>query len=129
MRIYSICLMTLCLFTFACKRKDGNDKAAGKGGTAVISAVPRHHNETIDSCIVYIKYNTLDASTVYDDSTRAVKVNGIPVATFTGLKNGNYYLYGEGWDPSIVKDVRGGLPVVVSEQKTYEVNLPITEVH
>ena len=90
---------------------------------------PKHHASNIDSCRVYIRYNTLDAAASYDDSTWVVMENGQPVATFSGLKNGNYYLFGRGWDPAIVQAVRGGIPHTISEQKTYNLVLPVSEEH
>ncbi|HRO42048.1 MAG TPA: hypothetical protein PL009_04405 [Flavipsychrobacter sp.] len=118
------------LGVISCNRKDGNDASiAGKGGNATLRITPKHHNDQIDSCKVYIKYNTLDAANTYDDSTWATQVNGVPVATFSGLKNGEYYLYGKGWDPVLMQEVKGGLPHTISEDRVYELTLPVSETH
>ena len=123
-------LFLLLASVVSCNRSDGNETpVAGKGGSAVLKVTPKHHASNIDSCLVYIKYNTLDAAANYDDSTWAVLENGVPVATFSGLKNGNYYLFGRGWDPAIMQSVRGGIPQPVSEQKTYNLVLPVSEEH
>lgn len=116
----------------ACKKDDPIDPVspagtAGKGGNATLKVTPKHHGIVIDSCMVYIRYNTQDAATTYDDSTRVATENGGSTATFSGLKTGNYYLYGKGWDNSISMEVIGGLPYTITEEATLSVNLPVTE--
>ncbi len=77
-----------------------------------LEVTPKHHGRPIDSCMIYIKYNSVDppANGVYDDSARCVPLNGLPVATFSNVKHGNHYLYGYGWDPllSPPQAVKGG---------------------
>ncbi len=99
----------------------------GSGGSAAIKITIKHHTKIIDSATVYIKYNTLDASSKYDDSVRCKLNDGKPLAIFSGLKKGNYYLYGVGWDPNITNTVVGGVPYTVKEETTYDINLPVTE--
>lgn len=120
--------VSLLALAFGCNRKDEETDVAGKGGNAILKITPKHHSQIIDSCKVYIKYNTLDATASYDDSTWALPSNG-SVAVFQGLKAGKYYIFGLGWDKSINQEVRGGLPHTITEQKTYELILPVTEVH
>lgn len=117
------------LLLTGCKRDEpiapgGN---AGKGGNATLKVVPKHHGIVIDSCTVYIKYNTQDASATYDDSVKCMPDNGVSTAIFSGLKTGNYYLYGNGWDDNINMGVIGGLPYIIKEENTFSVNLPVTE--
>lgn len=130
MRQHIFCLMSIAslLFTISCNRKD-KDEVAGKGGNAILKITPQHHGQDIDSCKVYIKYNTLDAANSYDDSAWVIQVNERPVAMFSGLKKGNYYVFGKGWDPSIVQNVKGGIPYTITEEKTLEITLPVTEDH
>lgn len=113
----------------SCNRSDDNGPIGGKGGAATISATPQHHSKNIDSCIIYIKYNASEASTTYDDSAKCVQVGGKPVATFTGLKNGKYYLYGKGYDPSILQNVKGGVPYEITTQTQISLFVPVTESH
>jgi hypothetical protein len=128
--LFAICIAAVAMLAVAaCNRKDEETDVAGKGGNAVLKVVPKHHDDEIDSCKVYIKYNTLDVASSYDDSASVIQVNGAPVATFSGLKKGKYYLYGKGWDASISKEVKGGLPQTIAEDKTYELTLPVSEVH
>lgn len=104
---------------------------AGKGGNATLQIVPVHDGLDIDSCMVYIKYNTgvVPGQDNYDDSAKAYKnEDGVPVATFRDLKTGNYYLFGRGWDLIRSQKVRGGLFFVVEEEKkatvhTFDVQL------
>jgi hypothetical protein len=120
----------------ACKKREEPVTAdvAGKGGSATIKATPKHHSRYIDSCTVYIKYNTLDlpagtfSPSQYDDSIKCVKINdSTSVGTFTSLKKGKYFLYGVGWDKKGPYAVAGGLPVTISADITYDVTLAITE--
>lgn len=125
-------LSVVLLFAFttgSCERIDKEPEgSAGKGGSATLDVVSKHHGNNISDVTVYIKYNTSDASSVYDDSTVAVtNVDGTPVATFGNLKNGNYYLFGKGWDPTISAEVIGGIPFTISEQRIFSINLPVTE--
>ncbi len=105
------------------------EPVAGKGGNATLSIISKHHNAPIDSITVYIKYNSQDAATSYDDSAVAVMTGGQPTAVFTGLKTGKYYMVGLGWDPSISRKVRGGIPYTITEEKQLTITLPVTEDH
>jgi len=121
-------IIPILLIAAAC-HKDKALSTDGKGGAATLRITPRHHGKQIDSLTVYIKYNAQDApaDSLYDDSARCVMVDTIPVATFTQLKAGSYYIYGHGYDPSILEDVRGGVPYTISSQDTLAFNLPVTE--
>ncbi len=90
----------------------------GIGGTASLIVTPMNKGLNIDSCYVFIKYDApvIPADLKFDDTVYAVKnVHGIYTANFTQLKEGEYYLYGVGWDNVRSERVRGGLPYVVSD--------------
>lgn len=112
------------LFT-ACKK----DPKAGKGGKAVLKITPKHHSTYIDSCTVYIKYGTKDlpAGLQFDDSAKCVPEGGKPVATFANLNKGDYYLYGAGYDPNIVRQVVGGSPYTISDEVEQSYTISVTE--
>jgi hypothetical protein len=113
-----------------CKKKDDDTvekSIGGKGGSAVIHATPQHHGRNIDSCTIYIKYNATNLPTTFDDSAKCVQLNGKPVATFSGLKKGDYYFYGYGWDPGISQNVRGGIAYTITTENTQQVNVPVSE--
>ncbi|MBL7682907.1 MAG: hypothetical protein JNK00_06065 [Flavipsychrobacter sp.] len=118
------------IILLSCGRKEPeptNTDIAGKGGSATLKITPKHHSKNIDSCTIYIKYNAQDIPNSYDDSIKAVKENGKPVATFSQLKKGKYYLYGYGWDTTISNNVKGGIPYTITEEKVHEISLPVTE--
>lgn len=114
--------------TTACKKKeDTATEIAGKGGNATLKVTAQHHGDNIDSCTIFLKYNVQDKPDTYDEEVVCVPENGKPVATFTGLKKGNYYIYGDGWDPDIDQKVVGGIPYTITEEKTLDINVPVTE--
>lgn len=117
------------LVVWGCNRDDSTSNIGGKGGNATLKVTPQHHTLNIDSCMIYIKYNATNTPDSYDDSAMCVPQDGAPVATFTQLKKGNYYLYGKGWDPSIVQSVKGGLTYEITQEQTIHIFLPVTEPH
>jgi len=129
-RFINYLIVVILLFS-SCGRTDKiiEDKA-GKGGNATLLVTPQHHGKNIDSCTIYIKYNTLDApTTAYDDSAICTMSNGKPIASFSGLRKGDYYLYGEGYDPAILQQVAGGINHTIKEEKTIQIFIPVTEDH
>jgi hypothetical protein len=111
-------------------RKNDKGPPAGKGGTMNLRITPQHHGENIDSCMIYIKYNALDAPVGFDDSLACINSEGRSVALFSGLKKGNYYLFGKGWEKPFSIEVRGGIPYSIRLQDTtLDVFLPVTEFH
>lgn len=108
----------------------------GKGGNASFEITPNHNGVDIDSCMVYIKYDAsvIPVNNQYDDSTWAVRderdATKPPVATFSSLKPGNYYIYAKGWDIIRSVHVHGGLPFIIIEDHvntTHIFNLPLME--
>jgi len=105
----------------------------GRGGSASISVYPQHHGNalTLDSVTVYIKYDALDAPSdgKYDDSVSWVPGSGgtVPNGTFTGLWNGDYYIFVKAYDYDVLQRVRGGLPFTVRAQQSHVLTLPVGE--
>lgn len=104
----------------------------GKGGNATLKITPNHDGLNIDSCMVYIKYDAsvIPFDNMFDDSTKARKIDGVPVATFSGLKTGNYYIYGMGWDLVRSEKIRGGMPFIITEEHkgtTHSFNLAVMD--
>lgn len=103
----------------------------GKGGNATVTVYPSHHGVTssLDSMMVYIKYNSLDAPAngIYDDSTTCTYTNSLPSCSFSGLKNGKYYFYSKGHDYAIAARVKGGTPYTITSQQSQNINLPVGE--
>ncbi|OSZ78144.1 hypothetical protein CAP35_07730 [Chitinophagaceae bacterium IBVUCB1] len=125
--LFAVCILLI----NACRDKKSTttEPIAGKGGSATLNIVSKHHGKNIDSIAVYIKYNTQDAATAYDDSVKAVIINSKPTASFANLKKGKYYIYGLGWDPTIISKVKGGIPYTITEEKQLDITLPVTETH
>lgn len=132
MKNYALLLFALSLLTLSCKKGIEDDGTlAGKGGYGTLKVTPRHHSRQIDSCMIYIKYNAVDApvDNRYDDSAKTVLIGGIPVATFTELKKGNYYLYGYGWDPKLTPPaaVKGGFAYPLQTENEQSYDLAVSE--
>jgi hypothetical protein len=119
------------LFALPACTRSGLDNIAGKGGNATLRIVPKHHNENknIINAKVYIKYNAQDATTNFDDSADCIMTSGVSTATFRGLKKGNYYLMGIGYDSSIKQSVKGGIPYTINEEISLDIVVPVTETH
>lgn len=105
---------------------------SGAGGTASFRIIPNHNGIDIDSCMVYIKYDAavVPADKQYDDSVKAMIVDGKPIARFDNLLPGNYYLFGNGWDLVRSEHVHGGLPFVILEENkstTHTFTLPLEQ--
>ena len=109
------------------KPKDTSIAGGGKGGTSVLLVTPEHHGGFVDSCMIYIKYGTNDApaSGIYDDSARCVLSDTTPVATFSNLTVGLYYLYAIGYHlPYTPPNVKGGVPCTIQNPGTQTIYLP-----
>lgn len=118
-------LSVVLVFT-SCERNEPTP-VGGKGGNTTLKVTPQHHGDNIDSCTIYIKYNVQDKPSFYDEEVKCLMENGKPVATFTSLNKGNYYIYGKGWDPGIEQNVEGGIPYTITEDGTKEITVPVTE--
>jgi hypothetical protein len=112
----------------ACSRKE-NDQNAGKGGTAILNVIPKHHGVSINiiNAKVFIKYNAQDVPINYDDSASCSLLSSQPTAIFNGLKTGSYYIYCQGFDTTIKQNVKGGMPYTISNETNISLSLPVTE--
>jgi hypothetical protein len=106
-------------------------KKNSTGGQATISCTVLHHTRVIPNATVYIKYGAKEFPgkdpSAYSDHKQA-DANGH--VDFTGLRYGDYYLYGVGYDSSILLPVTGGdhLNIKWSERKkTFDFVVPVTE--
>jgi len=94
----------------------------GGGGSSVVKGKVLHHDQAIPNAMVYIKYNAKDLPStntlVYNDS---VKANSNAEYSISGLKCGDYYLYGKGIDSGLIAPeniVTGGLHIKISKDGT-----------
>ena len=131
MKVTILLVFTLSLlFIGSCKKNNTAAPAGGKGGKATLTVTPEHHGSFVDSCTIYIKYATSDApsNSIYDDSAICVMVDTVPVATFTHLTTGSYYIYGVGYHVNFVPpNVKGGLPVTIPKEDTIHIYLPTSQ--
>jgi hypothetical protein len=98
----------------------------GIGGNATLKVIPQHDGVDIDSCFIYLAYNTLDTTRSYNDSVLCSWVNGRPTAVFTNLKPGNYFIGGKGWDLVKSQKVAGVRAFTLDKDFTvYNVELPV----
>jgi hypothetical protein len=119
--IFSFCIIT----SEGCKKPGGTQitSGGGTGGTSTLIIIPEHHGALLDSCMIYIKYGTLDApvSGIFDDSIKCTlqvsPADTTPAASFPNLTNGIYYLYAQGFHPGY-GPVKGGLSWTISNQNT-----------
>ncbi len=118
----SLLFVTLLSVVAGCKRNSGGViKGGGKGGSETIRATAEHSGTQLDTAIVYIKYASLDApaDSIYDDSLVCTVVNDTPVAVFSGLTTGNYFLMAKGVHKSICPSVAlGGKPFTAATEKS-----------
>lgn len=123
-----IAIVLLVIWSSGCRKKE----SAGLGGNANLYISAIHHAATIDSCKIYIKFNSTEAVSLneYELSAWVSKdSSGNSYAEFKGLKKGDYYIYGEGYDPAILNSVKGGIPYTIKDESDFNITLPVTEVH
>lgn len=101
----------------------------GLGGEATIKGHVKHHSALIPNAIIHIKFGAKESpgtsASSYDESVTA---DANAYYEITGLKKGDYYLYGVGMDSAIGKAVVGGIPVEIKKRKeVVEADIPVTE--
>jgi hypothetical protein len=120
-------LIGFILLFASCKREEVV-RVAGKGGNASLRITPVHgSSETIESCTLYLRYNTLDkpANNKYDEQVECNRVDGKLMGAFSDLKTGDYYIYGVGYNPDHGDTVRGGYPITIEEERLHTVTLQL----
>ena len=121
--------ITLAIFLFgalsACKKN-------GTGGKADISATVIHHDHVIPFSTIYIKYGAKEFPGTnlsnYNDHVTTDK-NGH--ADLSHLRYGDYYLYGVGYDSTIMSPIGGGDHISIKwsqRKKTLAFTVPVTEI-
>ena len=123
--LVSLSVLLIVFTVYGCRKKN----TAGLGGNNELRVVARHHSTVLDSMMVYIKFNALDAPndiSSYDISARVEIKDGDTMAIFTGLQDGEYYVFGKGFDPSIARVVKGGFPIELCEENL-QTFLQVTE--
>ncbi len=111
--------------------KDEEKCVAGTGGNLTILAFPKHHGTTIPNLpnypdTVFVKFNTQDSpgSSQANYDTYFVGEVGQEYVKVFGLKCGEYYFMGVGFDTTINERVVGGMPFS-TDQIEGELNLTL----
>ncbi len=123
------------VFCTGCRKDDEPQQIAGKGGPVALRVSVVHHTAPIDTGMVYLKYNasTAPADEKWDDSARITKLGSAPAqALFSGLKQGQYFISGIGYQgtniPDYYQTLEGGFPYVIADTGDVKnVTLYITE--
>ncbi|MFL5762299.1 MAG: hypothetical protein ACJ77K_00045 [Bacteroidia bacterium] len=100
----------------------------GEGGKSSVSGTVKHHTKIIPNTVVYIKYGAKEFPgtdvSVYDAS---VTSDSNAHYEFKDLYKGDYYLYGVGYDNTIMEQVTGGISVELKRNKHSDIDVPVTE--
>lgn len=104
----------------------------GKGGKATLRVTPRHHLRNLDTCVVYIYYNSKQMRSSFDDTAYVKYIDGRSMVIFDSLKRGDYFLYAKGLNYDIEdsnKTVTGGayFTVIDSVDRTYDLYLDVLD--
>ena len=106
-------------------------KKNGTGGQVTVAAITKHHDRHIPFSTVYIKYDAKefpgDDVSKYDAKQTTDKEGH---THFEGLRYGNYYFYGVGYDSVAQATVKGGVALKIKwkeRKEEIELNVPITE--
>jgi hypothetical protein len=113
--------LALLLFVTACGRE-------GFEGDANVSGKVAHHLAPIAGATVYIKFNAKELpGTTVNDFDASVLADSSGTYLIEGLKKGDYYLYGFGYDTTISDVVRGGLHITVAKGEVKTADIAVTE--
>jgi hypothetical protein len=100
----------------------------GTGGHSSVNGNVKHHSKLIPNAVVYIKYGATEFPGtdvgLYDDH---VTSDTNAHYEFTGLRKGDYYLYGVGWDAAGPFEVKGGVGIKLKYNKASTNDVPVTE--
>jgi hypothetical protein len=95
----------------------------GDGGDATLVVFLKHHGTTVKNHVtypdtVYVKFNAKDApKSLGDYDTKFAGEPGEDHVHVEGLKCGDYYIYGAGFDSTINTRVIGGMHVKIKHKE------------
>jgi hypothetical protein len=131
----TILLAVFVLAMTACKKRGDqyvpvpDNTHAGKGGNATFKITAQHAGVDIDSCEVFLKYNSsIPPNGPYDDSAWCtISDQKPPVVTFPGLRKGDYFIYIKGWDLFKSQTVYGSrfYTITTDTTATYTLIVPV----
>ena len=124
-KLNKIAILSICILLMASCKKNG------AGGKADISATVIHHDHFIPFSTIYIKYGAKDfPGTNLSNYDNHVVTDKNGHADLNNLRYGDYYLYGVGFDSTIMSPVSGGDHLAIKwgqRKKTIAFTVPVTE--
>jgi len=107
-------------------------KKGDTGGDATLVAHIAHHTTPIKGATLYIKFDAkeLPSNPTTDYDLKIIGESNENHIHVEGLRYGNYYLYAEGYDSTIMAPVKGGTPVKIKwgqRKKEIDTDVPVTE--
>ena len=111
-------------FISSCKKEQ-------TGGESTVAAIAKHHDRNIPFSTVYIKYGAKEfpgEDVSKYDASQQTDAEGH--THFEGLRYGNYYFYGVGYDSLSQAVVKGGVSLKIKwkeRKEEIELTVPITE--
>ncbi|MCB0696680.1 MAG: hypothetical protein KDC07_04915 [Chitinophagaceae bacterium] len=124
-------IATAALLSFASCSKDGVEGNNCQTCSEMrIVVTLKHHDDVINTGKVYLKRDATNMPDSYDASAEVVMTDEGPMALFLNQRPGKFYIYADGYDTSINKDVAGGVPVNITSDfmfKYYRMIVPVTE--
>lgn len=117
-----ICLVGVILISLNACRKEGTD------GKSSVSGYVMHHTKSIENAVVYIKYG----ATEFPGADLSKYDASFPTGAdahyeFKNLRKGDYYLYGVGYDNSVMESVTGGIGIKLKYSKAISTDVPVVE--
>lgn len=119
MRLYSkiwLLILSVTLINFSCKKQTNTTTdITSLKGKVTLSVKVLHHQYALANQKVYLKL----AATSFPGNTTTVynynaTTNANGEATFSQLPMGNIWLYSNGYDPSVGRDVAGNTGYIIS---------------
>jgi len=116
--------LAVSLFLISCKKN-------GTGGKADISATVTHHDHNIPYATIHIKYGAKESPGTNTSNYNAhIQTDANGHADLSGLRYGDYYLYGTGFDSTILSPISGGGHLEIKwnqRKKTIAYTVQVTE--
>lgn len=100
----------------------------GTGGKSSVSGHVKHHTKLIPNAVVYIKYGATEfpgSDISKYDASMTSDTNAY--YEFKELYQGDYFLYGVGYDNAGPYTVTGGVAVKLKRNKHTDLDVPVTE--
>ena len=124
--VFGILIISICFFSCG--------KDAGLGGKTTLILKPQHHAAPIYNQPAYpdsalLKFNAADFPGDIASAFDHIVV-GNPMEDYvkvSGLKEGKYYIFMTGYDTTINRRVKGGIPYEVTQDGEITVKIPVTE--